>query len=294
MASIAIQDFAGSQIQKTIFDALADSLPSTKFSVSRWRQPMKNLVGPKDYIVMWNGRYRWVPAVEKAHSKSQFLYAELGWLDRKNTFTIDHCGSNGLISWAEEPLEDCEGPLITVSEGPLLVALNCDNMFPYEAGKLSPYFSNQNDLISHLYSNSAVPLRIRPHPGPNNTEKARKYIAGKKIDFSDPNEISFEDDCRRSCAVASIHSSCGILAMNLGIPVLSFGRSVCRHEGACFLCTGDPKQTREITERLVRKEPCLNLNKIKMVLDRVRNRQWHLADFPERFERLIEELKAQK
>ena len=271
---------------KRVLDGLAEACRELGHSVQRWYADGSPSVPRCDLAALWSSPHpKYVKPLEQlAGDGSRVLHIHFGWCPKEATFQIDTVGANGLASWAAEPL-DCEpGPALKVREGYLLVALQ-DGMY-VASDDFSPWFSSSQALVAHLVAHSQVPLRFRPHPLDGPTDQARDIVAGRE-DAGWDETGSFDEAMEGACAVATIHSTCGVDAIRAGLPVLCYGRAVYRLPGVSWPMTSSPLQTWCRTAQLKGHHCDLTAGSQAALLARLRERQWALEDLPGRLEPLL-------
>jgi hypothetical protein len=151
--------------------------------------------------------------------------------------------------------------------------------------QLSPHFRNMRDFVAHLCRHSALPVRVRQHPlAPPDLDLERLVVAsGGSIDKS-RNLAEAMASCK---ALACVNSSCGIEALDHGLPVLCYGEAVYRHPGAVYCLDADGPATRAATTELAAGECSLSVERMQETVERVLSRQWKLDEIPGRFPPLL-------
>ena len=244
-----------------------------------------------DLAILYNGAHRaYRPVLARLRARgAATLMVELGWLPQTGHYQVDPQGVNASASWANEPLE-VEGntplPLRRTSDLLLLMQLDCDTQITEH----SSHFASMEGLIRFVSASSELPVRVRPHPKSNQNVQLRGIAeaCGAKWDSSESLAESFAS----ARAVACINSSAGMEAMAAGLPVLCYGKAMYRHAGAVYCLGGDPHETRSVTAELARGECSLVEEKVKALVRRVVEKQWTIAQVPQRLPELVEGLLA--
>jgi hypothetical protein len=216
--------------------------------------------------------------------QTRVAVVELGWNPQSGTCQIDLQGINANASWASEPLT-ARGvtPLPIRSRGDLLVALQLDDDTQVTA--LSPWFANMRQFVEFLCRNSALPVRVRPHPRAavdHALQRLTRELGGSWDDS--PNFAAAIERCR---AVAILNSSVGIEALGMQLPVLCYGRANYRHEGAVYCLDASPLPTRQATMQLVNGASELKLERAQAGFDRVMSHQWRSEEIGQRLPKLL-------
>ena len=153
---------------------------------------------------------------------------------------------------------------------------------------LSPW-KRMAPWVHMLAEQSALPLRVRPHPqAAFPFELVRElHNSGAKLDESPTVEDAFEG----ACAVATINSTCGLQAIEAGLPVLCYGEALYRQPYVCY-CVDDEKDTSTITEGLQTKDCHLCPDAMAHMVAMVKEHQWTIADLPTRLGALLKDMEG--
>lgn len=278
-------------------DLVAATCRSLGHDVFRWRGPFSGRVYywpflfPCDAAILFNGthdRYSQVIASLR-ESRTPILYMELGWHPQDGTIQIDPAGINASTTWAQEPLEVVGStPVVPRSDGDLLVLLQLDA--DTQVTKLSPYFRNMCEFVTHLCHHSRMPMRIRAHPLQPPTDEIRALVSsvGAKWDSS-PHLARALDGAK---AVACLNSSGGVEAIARGLPVLCYAKSIFRHAGAAYCLTNDPAETIAATTELAAGQSQLTREAQRAAVERIHGQQWPWNEIADRLPPMLSELLA--
>lgn len=224
-------------------------------------------------------------------SGAKIIYLERGWTrDRNDCAQLDMSGTGGLASWAEEDLEFVPGGSIPINDaGDLLVVLRYERRGREtdNVRDLSPYFPNNLSWLHHLRDSSRLPVRLRPHPETKGVMNRDLNILASECGWVWDSSCSFEQAAVGAKAVAVIDSTAGVWAMELGLPVLCWGRQVYRHLGVVHCMTNDRGETRSVTNHLSQGITSIDKGAVSAMLDRIRAKQWYAKDalaFPRRLQ----------
>jgi hypothetical protein len=254
--------------------------------VPHWRWPF-----PSELAILWNGSH---PRYARAANifrrrKTKLLFAELGWHPQKNMIQIDPQGINAQASWAAEPLTAIgRTPLPVRARGDLLVVLQLDR--DSQITQLSPWFPSMRAFVEFVCRHSALPVRVRAHPRelPDASFRQRVRELGGTWDESPSLAAALES----AKALACVNSSCGVEALDAGLPVLCYGEANYRHPGAVFCLGDDSSATRQATAALAAGHAPLFREPIKEVVRRILARQWPVSEIDERLPALLEQVWA--
>jgi capsular polysaccharide biosynthesis protein len=270
-------------------DRIAATCRHLGHDVVRWRGPLSGRVpywrrlAHCDLAILWNGSHpRYAPAVQTLrHRGTKLLFVELGWHPQRGTIQIDTQGINARASWAQATLTTTlarsasEGiahrtPLSIRSRGDLLVVLQLDR--DTQITQLSPWFCNMRSFVEFVCQNSALPVRVRPHPRQQLDASFRQRVL--QLGGTWDNSPSFALALSSAKAVACINSSCGVEALAGGLPVLCYGQAIYRHPAAVHCLRDDPQATRDATSALASGTCPLFREAIEEVVDRILSHQW--------------------
>ncbi|MCK4625078.1 MAG: hypothetical protein KAV00_07195 [Phycisphaerae bacterium] len=263
---------------RVILNAIADSCRDMGFEVVRWYADSITPFPACDKCILWHSPHpKYRRAIEQIiKAKTPVLYVQDGWFPKGPTFQLNTIGANGTSSWARKPLRVKRGKYLTVRKGDLLVALQ-EGLY-IESNDFSPWFSSSLDLIRHLITHSHLPLRFRLHPRNPPTTPMRAIVeaAGYGWDTSP----TFADAMKGACAVATIHSTCGLEAIAAGLPALCYGNAVYRHAGAVWPMTDSPLQTWTRTSQLAAGHCDLDNASQRAIIRRIYRHQHTVDDLP--------------
>jgi len=278
-----------------MLDAVAHVCRGLGHDVFRWQGPLSGRIAAWPYIfhcdlaILFNGTHDlYLPTLERLEQMSaKLLFVELGWHPQIGTCQIDPAGINVAASWSGVPLDVTGGtPLSVRPDGDVLLVLQLDH--DTQIRRHSPHFPDMASFVEFLCRHSVLPVRIRAHPRqpPSSELVARVLELGGSWDDS-PNLAVAVERCR---AIASINSSCGVEALDYGLPVLCYGDAIYRHAGAVYCLGANPKGTWEATAELAGGRCSLTVEAQRAALARVLDRQWLPADIPARLPPILREL----
>lgn len=239
-----------------------------------------------EFAILWCSPHpKYQEAVKRIRQQNiPVLFVEYGWLPKWNTFHVDPRGSHGLASWAEDPLDVVRGEPVPVPEGDLLVTLQ--GGFYATSPEFSPWFANIHEHMKHMVAHSQIPLRFRCRPLNGISKEMRAIVDGRSdavFDKSDTLSKALEG----ACAVATLHSTCGIEAMAAGLPVLCYGRAPYRVPGAVWCMDDSPLKTWCRTAQLKAGHCDLDIASQAAMIARLKSKQWTLDDLPQRLAPLL-------
>jgi hypothetical protein len=223
------------------------------------------------------------------------LMFEAGWtLDRNQCLQIDMKGTQGEASWAEDPFTfDPEGPIPIRESGDLLVCLRYErNNRPTDnVAILSPWFPNNLAWVRHLQQvNPNMRIRIRPHFATSEiANRPIKHLVNRMGWAWDDSSIPFRLSIKQAKAVAVIDSTAAVQAIELGLPVLCFGKQVFRFPHVVCCLTNDVAQTHEVITQLEQGYCDIDRGAVKGMLTRIRSHQWYSKDIDSWPDRLTKE-----
>jgi len=273
-----------------ILEALTSSCILLGHDVSRWNKDVHNGFGRCDLAILWSSPHpNYKPALDRIRAENiPALYIQFGWSPKNCTFQVDTRATNGLASWVDEPLPESDGGTVEVPEGPLLVAMQ-GGMY-MKSPEFSPWFGYTEDFAAHMIQHAQCDLRLRFRPldniNPTIKEQARRRT-DIRIGFDTTPD--FKQSMRECCGVATVHSTCGMEALEEGLPVLCYGKAPYRHDGAVWCMDSSPLKTWCRTAQLAAGHCNLTLGKQRAVLQRLYDRQWVVQDLPHRLAVKIEE-----
>lgn len=263
-------------------DALAGALASLGYETIRWRNDTRPLEA--DLFVLWNGQHPAYRQMRAAIGRRPALFAELGWLPQDGCFQLDPRGINAEASWAQEPPVYVPASHLGRRRGDLLVVLQDEDDMQIRLPSLSPY-QEMLPWLQKLRVKSAVPLRVRFHPRARVNPNIVGWLSRHPAVRVDGHE-SFEAALDGAMAVATINSTCGLEAIQAGVPVLCYGQAVYRVPYVSYTVNGR-LTTSAITGELKRGECSLCPEAMQQFIERIKSHQWVLADLPGRLERLL-------
>jgi len=274
---------------KPTLDALSRALGSLGWHTFRWHNDNPPLPAMRscDLVVMWNGAHPiYAPIHAALPNITRVLYVELGWLPQDGTFQIDPVGINSRASWVPAVPTYSPEDHLHVRDGDLLVVLQCEN--DMQIRELSPY-KQMAPWVHMLAAQSALPLRVRPHPKAQFPFELVQEVChcGVTLDESDSVESAFEG----AAAVATINSTCGLQAIEAGLPVLCYGEALYRQPYVCY-CMDGPDDTHKITTSLKAKDCHLCPEAMRRMVGMVREHQWTIADLPDRLGALLKTMEG--
>ena len=267
-----------------ILNLLAGAAVELGHQVCRWRhegQPWPDRgtpVCPCDAAVLWNGFHPVYSRPRKQLKQwgARTIFAELGWLPQDGTFQLDPAGVNAGASWVAERVGQRTGELVQVASGDLLVCLQDDNdsQMCY-----SPWFAGAQPFLEHLAHHAQLPMRIRAHPLFPARGGAKRIVAGyPRMTWDD--SPTLDQSMGRARAMAVINSTCGLAALQAGLPLLCFGRAVYSQPGAVWQFDGTLKWTYSRTMQLKHRRCDLDRGTQQATLRWVLGHQYTAADLP--------------
>ncbi|MEW4528558.1 hypothetical protein [Maioricimonas sp. JC845] len=279
---------------RPFLEAVAQNCRQLGHDVVAWAGPysrrLKFVASPLpscDLAIVWNGlNHRYVrPLRHLRQRRVPVLFAELGWYPQKGTYQLDPSGINFGASWVREPVEVATQTSLPVPDGHdllLLLQVEGDTQITH----YSPHFRDMAELIHHVGCHSQLPVRVRCHPLSRPSMAARRLLrrTNCRIDRSP----SLREALHGACAVTCINSSAALEAMDAGLPVLSYGRSVFEHPEAVYVMDGTAEQTHAVTSELAAGQCSLNRTAMDAVIARVRAHQIPIANLPRQLPDLLE------
>ncbi|MBN1589849.1 MAG: hypothetical protein JW888_10075 [Pirellulales bacterium] len=276
-------------------DALAEGCERLGHEVYRWRGPVSGRTTcsrslPRcDVAIVWNGMIAKYgrPLAKLRRRGAKILFAELGWYPQRDTFQIDPQGVNAGVSWCLEPI-DCRErtPLRVPDAEDLLVILQFER--DTQLSHYSPWYPSMVEFVRDLCAYSRLPVRIRAHPHHPASRKLTQLI--EKLGGRWDRSSSLSEALANARAVACINSSSALESLARGVPVLCFGEAIYRHPGVVYCLGRDPQQIRIVTEALRRGQCDLYQERIDALLQRVRERQWAVAQIPRKLPSLLNQI----
>ncbi|WP_425614866.1 hypothetical protein NA78x_004747 [Anatilimnocola sp. NA78] len=294
MKTILVEDRT-CPLAKPALQAIADTCSALGHRVVRWRGPFSGRVPHSRRLqrchaaFVWNGVHPGYAAAlaELAAMKARVAYVELGWNPQRGTCQIDTAGINATTSWSNEPLVAMGKTRLPVrAQGDLLVPLQLDD--DTQITQLSPWFPNMHALVEFLCRNSQLPVRVRQHPkAPLDAHlKQLTLRLGGTWDES-PSFAAAVEKCR---AVALVNSSVGVEALGQQLPVLCYGLSTYRHDGAVYCLDNDGAATAQVTTELRGQHSSLTIERVAAAYHRVMSQQWTHAEIPRRLPAIVNQL----
>ena len=278
------------------YKALADSKPAMEgiarvcramgHKVYRWRKSLSTKLPYHwwfkqcDYAFVFNCNS---PSCDRAletlrQTGAQLIFVELGWYPQRATMQLDPDGINSQVSWANDPLTTVgRQPLGVRPDGDLLLLLQheTDSQIVIQ----SPWFDTMGQFVRFVAENSQLPVRVRAHPRfePGGVRQLAEQL-GCKWDTS----ANIAEAIQSAKAVACVNSSGAVECLTHRLPVLCFGHSIYRHEGAVYCLKRDAQRVAQVTGDLKRGHCELFADRLEELLERIWCKQWTLEQLPKR------------
>jgi hypothetical protein len=281
-----------------ILDAMAQECQRLGHRVTRWRGPLSGRmpygrwIPHCDIAILYNGAHRsYRPALARLHGRgTATVFTELGWHPQGGNYQVDYAGVNALASWAADRIEaDGITPLPVRPQGDLLLLLQLND--DTQITERSPWFANMEAFVRFMCRHSRLPVRVRPHPLDRANAALRRVVEQNHGRWD--TATSLAESLQRSRAVACINSSAAVEAMAQQIPVLCYGESIYRHEGAVYCLDSRGEATEAATTALQGGSCSLFLEKVAAVVERIVQKQWTIDDVPRRLPELLEQVRSQ-
>lgn len=248
---IVVEERQPTQPATPTLEGIAESLQSLGHEVLRWTH-FEGRGGPLpecDLAFLWNGLH---PVYWEAifflwrRGQAKLVFLELGWLPQGTTFQLDGGGINALANWAGSLDPKPTGEPVSARPGDLLVALQSDSDMQLLWKSLSPWFQAANPFLKHLAEHSQLPMRIRPHPTAGCHPSTIKFV--EECDRMTWDAApTLEESMESAAAVAVINSTCGLRALEIGLPVLCYGSAIYRYPGAVYCMSDNGAETARVT-----------------------------------------------
>ena len=256
--------------------AIAMACEELGHAVTRWKHNNGSSDLPEcDVAFIWNGLHHVYNNALK--NNCRFIFCENGWLPPGETIQIDPDGINFGASWAKESIDYIRSETVPVRGGKLLVTLQSNG--DSQIREYSPWFANDIEFVKHLLRYSQIDIRVRPHPvvGANDAMK-RLVMITDGLEYDDSHTI--EEAFDKASAVACINSTCGIQAIQAGLPVLCYGEAMYRHERVVWCMDNSGLTTYCRTQQLKHGRCNLFVNAQKAMTDRVLSHQYTIDQIP--------------
>jgi len=272
--------------QNAVLDQLAAAAQRLGHCVDRWNvKDLPHKIPVADVVVFWNGMYNWASKIRKENEGQRFLFAELGWLPQEPCWQLDHAGPNAMSSWARDFLAVGADVPAPQPKGDFLVVLQDDADTQIYSSYLSPMFRRMVEFLAFLGNRIDVSLRVRDHPAHPCSLEARAMVESCGVMRWDESS-SLVAALGDAAALLTINSSCGVKALEMGIPLLSFGRSVWTSVAGASYCIfgeADPEMAlKKAVEEIMRGRNSLNKVAQQAALGRIMSKQWWPEQLPER------------
>ncbi|MCH8923655.1 MAG: hypothetical protein IIA67_10985 [Planctomycetes bacterium] len=271
---------------KPVMEAIARTCRAMGHKVYRWRKslatklPYHWWLKECDFAFVFNCNN---PSCDRAlatlrRTGAQLIFVELGWHPQKGTMQLDPDGINSQVSWANDPLTTVGlRPLGVRSDGDLLLLLQheTDSQIVIQ----SPWFDTMSEFVRFVAENSQLPVRVRAHPRfePGGVRQLAEQL-GCRWDTS----ANIAEAIQTAKAVACVNSSGAVECLTHRLPVLCFGHSIYRHEGAVYCLQRDPRRVAQVTGDLKRGRCELFTDRLEELLLRIGGKQWTLNQLPQR------------
>jgi len=258
-----------------LMDAVAQALHLLGHEVVRWhRSEILPDIGAS-HVFWWGCNVPRIQEIRAKRARMRTVYMEVGWTqEREHYLQMDEQGTGGNASWVDEPLMFTPaGPLAVRTDGDILVCLRYDGIRIATDWRLTPYFSSNIQWVEHLVGCTDLPLRVRPHYASRRDRTnliLRRFNRRVTLDRSK----SFSAAILMAKAVAVIDSTCGAQAMEVGLPVLCFGRQVFRQPGAVYCLTNEEEPTRQAFTELKEGRCSLDRGAVDAMLAKIWSHQW--------------------
>jgi hypothetical protein len=271
---------------KPVMQGIARACRAMGHKVYRWRKSLSTKLPYRwwfkecDYAFVFNCNS---PSCDRAletlrQSGAQLIFVELGWHPQKGTMQIDPEGINSQVSWANDPLLTVgRKPLAVRPDGDLLLLLQheTDSQIVIQ----SPWFDTMSGFVRFIAENSQLPVRVRAHPrfDPGGVRQLAEQL-GCQWDTS----ANIAEAVQSAKAVACVNSSGAVECLTHHLPVLCFGHSIYRHEGAVYCLGRDAERVTQVTGDLKRGRCDLFEERLDELLLRIGGKQWTLDQLPAR------------
>ena len=186
-------------------------------------------IGDGDVVVMWSGMNLNQKQHRMAHPGQRYLFLENGWSPQRPCWQMDYLGINALASWAVSPVQIEESSCLETNrfdpKAPVLVVLQDDKDAQIIEPSLSPAFHSMAQWLQFLADEAPGPMIIRKHPAANVSTEALGIVeACERMSWDESD--SLEEAAAGASAMLTVNSSCGVHALQKGMPLLTFGNSV--------------------------------------------------------------------
>ena len=184
-------------------------------------------IGDGDMVVMWGGLETNQKQHRMAHPGQRYLFVENGWLPQEPCWQMDPLGVNALASWAVTPVQIEGGEPLEVKQpaAPVLVILQDDDDSQIIEPALSPAFRSMAQWLRFLANEAPGPMVIRKHPAAEVSAEVQGIVEScERMSWDESKGL--DEALAKTAAMLTINSSCGVHALQVGMPLLTFGRSV--------------------------------------------------------------------
>jgi Capsule polysaccharide biosynthesis protein len=281
-----------------MLDAMANVCFDLGYNVERWRGPLSGRMPYSrwlpvcDLAILFNGAHHaYRPALARLHAwGAATLFVELGWYPQAGHFQIDAQGVNAAASWSHTPLtHKPQVPLKLRTAGDLLLLLQLDE--DTQITERSPWFANMQELVQHVVTHSALPVRVRSHPLAKIATSLKDFVTSQGATWD--TTATLANSLKAARAVACINSSSAVEAMAQQLPVLCYGDAVYRHAGAVYCMTNKEATTQQVTQELAKGYCSLFANAQQEIVRRIQDNQWTVTQLTERLPPLVGQLLSQ-
>lgn len=271
---------------KPVMEGIARACRAMGHKVYRWRKSLSTKLPYRwwlkecDLAFVFNCNN---PCCDRAlatlrRTGAQLIFVELGWYPQQGTMQLDPDGINAQVSWANDPLITIgRRPLSVRPQGDLLLLLQheTDSQIVIQ----SPWFDTMADFVRFIAENSQLPVRVRAHP---RFEPGGVRQLAKQLGCGWDTSANIAEAIQSAKAVACVNSSGAVECLTHRLPVLCFGHSIYRHEGAVYCLERDARHVAQVTGDLKRGRCELFADRLEELLLRIWCKQWTLAQLPER------------
>ena len=133
------------------------------------------------------------------------------------------------------------------------------------------------------------PIRVRKHPKHEPSPEVIELVDKTKSIAWDTTE-SLRTSLEQCRVAAMVNSSCGVEALGLGIPILCFGESIYRHEGAVYICNSDEEKTAGYLDELQTEISGIHRSKQIYLFSRIIHHQWWPEETTYRLDQMLRKL----
>jgi len=265
-----------------ILNQISKSLDAAGFKVVRYASPMHDnfaVVPNCDVTIVFNGtHHKYCKIIKNAKKRGiKILYVELGWLPQRQYRQLDFSGINADASWVNDELPESKHVPLKIRSGGILVPLQNDNDTSIKSH--SPWFGNMFKFLQHLISCSTMHIKVRKHPRHiKKTDPRVIKLVNRNKKTSWDSSGSFAEAVRSVRAVATINSTSGLEAIEMGYPVLCFGHAMYRRSDVSICLSNNVKNTIKAIKTIERGDVNLNGGNLKSFIKLVKSKQVLFAD----------------